>query len=182
MSAGLHGRSVSDDAFYEWLLSDHPDARAERDYRRAATYQRQKDNAAAVRAWADKVGAQPDAPNTLRDLAALMGPRADQAAARAEASYAEPDDIYLARLRAQHETCMRVSGPIGAPSYRYPEHLTGPSAANYPPPETDRGPEPEPFGGARLCAHADRDGQGAHWLPPGSTCEAETGQQPEAGT
>jgi hypothetical protein len=38
-----------------------------------------------------------------------------------------------------------------------------------------------PPGGARLCAHADRDGQGAHWLQPGATCEAETGQQPEAG-
>jgi hypothetical protein len=38
------------------------------------------------------------------------------------------------------------------------------------------------FGGARLCAHAERDGQGAHWLPPGHTCEAETGQEPEAGT
>jgi hypothetical protein len=39
-----------------------------------------------------------------------------------------------------------------------------------------------PFGGARVCAHADRDGQGAHWLAPGHACEAETGQQPEAGT
>jgi hypothetical protein len=39
-----------------------------------------------------------------------------------------------------------------------------------------------PSGGARLCAHADRDGQGAHWLLPGATCEAETGPQPEAGT
>jgi hypothetical protein len=39
-----------------------------------------------------------------------------------------------------------------------------------------------PFGGARLCAHADRDGDGAHWLAPGHACEAEPGQQPEAGT
>ena len=30
-SDGLHGRDVTDDAFYEWLLSDHPDAKAERD-------------------------------------------------------------------------------------------------------------------------------------------------------
>jgi hypothetical protein len=37
------------------------------------------------------------------------------------------------------------------------------------------------FGGARLCAHADHDGKGAHWLPPGQTCQAETGQEePEA--
>ncbi len=40
---GLHGRDVTDDTFYEWLLSDyewlrsdHPDARAERDWRRTA--------------------------------------------------------------------------------------------------------------------------------------------------
>ena len=29
----LHGRDVTDDAFYEWRLSDYPDARAERDWR-----------------------------------------------------------------------------------------------------------------------------------------------------
>jgi hypothetical protein len=46
----------------------------------------------------------------------------------------------------------------------------------------DRRSERQPFGGARLCSHADRDGQDAHWLPPGDTCEAETGQEPEAGT
>lgn len=41
----------------------------------------------------------------------------------------------------------------------------------------------ESFGGSRLCAHADRDGKGAHWLPPGQVCqEAETNPQPEAGT
>jgi hypothetical protein len=38
-----------------------------------------------------------------------------------------------------------------------------------------------PFGGARLCAHADRDGKGAHWLRPGEMCERETGREPEAG-
>ena len=32
----LHGRDVADDVFCEWLLSDHPDARAERDWRRTA--------------------------------------------------------------------------------------------------------------------------------------------------
>jgi hypothetical protein len=141
---GRHGRGVSDDAFYEWLLSDHPDARAERDRRRAATYQAQTGSAAAVRAWADKIGAQPDAPQTLRDLAASMGPQADQAAARAQARYAEPDDAYVTRLRAQHETHMRVSGLPGSPDYRYPARLTGPGAAACPPPpEPDATPEPE---------------------------------------
>jgi hypothetical protein len=126
-----------DDAFYEWLLSDHPDARAERDARRAASYQHQRDNAAAVRAWAGKIASQPDAPQTLRDLASSMGPRAEAATARAEAAYAEPDDAYVARARTRHETHMRASGPPDAWDYRYPKHLTGPGAASYPRPENE---------------------------------------------
>jgi hypothetical protein len=122
---GLHGRDVTNDAFYEWLLSDHPAAKAERDWRRAATYQVETDRAAAVRTWADKINAQPDAPQTLRDLAASMGPMADQTTARAEASYAEPDDAYVTRLRAQHETHVHVSGLPACWDYRYPAHLTG---------------------------------------------------------
>jgi hypothetical protein len=56
----LHGRSVADDGFYEWLQSDHSDARAERDWRRTATYQADRERAAAARAWADKINRQPD--------------------------------------------------------------------------------------------------------------------------
>ena len=141
---GGHGSGVSDDAFYEWLLSDHPDAKAERDRRRATSYQAQTGSAAAVRAWADKIGAQPDAPQALRDLAASMGPQADQSAASAQARYAEPDDAYVTRLRAQHETHMRVSGPPGSPDYRYPAHLTGPGAAACPSPPEPDGTAPEP--------------------------------------
>jgi hypothetical protein len=135
----LHDRDVTDSAFYEWLLSDHPDAKAERDRRRAATYQADTERAATVRAWADKINAHPDAPQTLRDLAATMGPLADQSTARAQSRYAEPDDTYVTRMRTQHETHIRVSGPPGSWDYRYPAHLTGPGAAAYPPP-----PEPEP--------------------------------------
>lgn len=95
-----HDRNVTDDAFYKWLLSDHPKARAERDRRRAATYLHQRDQAPAVRAWADKISAWPDAPQALRDLASSMGPQADESVAWAEADFAEPDDLYVARLRA----------------------------------------------------------------------------------
>jgi hypothetical protein len=144
---GPHGRDVTDHAFYEWLLSDHPDARAERDWRRAATYQADTERAAAVRAWADKIGAQPDAPQHLRDLAATLRPQADQSAARAEARHAEPDDAYVTRLRAEHETHMQVSGPPGCWDYRYPAHLTGPGAAAYPPPPEPGVPAPEPEAG-----------------------------------
>jgi hypothetical protein len=154
MSGDLHGRDVTNDAFYEWLLSDHPDARAERDRRRAATYQAETDRAATVRAWADKINAQPDAPHPLQDLAASMGPLADQAAARAQARYAEPDDTLVTRLRTQHQTHIQVSGQPGSWDYRYPAHLTGPGAAAYPPPpEPDVAasqPEADPGGGGRL--------------------------------
>jgi hypothetical protein len=133
------GYAVSaEDRFYEWLLSDHPGARAERDTRREAAYRDLTENAAAIQAWAAKINAAPDAPQNLRDLAASMGPRAADNAARAEAEHGEPDETYVARARARHETYMQVSGPIGAHGYRYPEHLTGPSAASYP-----RPPEPE---------------------------------------
>ena len=50
------------DRFYEWLLSDHPDARAERDARREAAYRDLTENAAAVLAWAAKISATPGAP------------------------------------------------------------------------------------------------------------------------
>jgi hypothetical protein len=143
--SGLHGRDATDDVFYEWLLSDHPDARAERNWRRTATYQAETERATAVRAWADKINAQPDAPQNLQNLAASMGPQADRSAARAEARYAESDDAYVTRLRAQHETHRQVSGPPASWDYRYPAHLTGPGAAVYPPPpEPDvHAPEPE---------------------------------------
>jgi hypothetical protein len=147
-SDGLHGRDVTDDAFYEWLLSDHPAAKAERDWRRAATYQAETDRAAAVRAWAGKIGARADAPQTMRDLAASMGPLADQTTARAQARYAEPDDAYVTRLRAQHETHVKVSGPPGSWDYQYPAHLTGPGAAAYPPPPEPDASVREPEAGA----------------------------------
>jgi hypothetical protein len=133
------------DRFYEWLLSDHPDARAERDARRQAAHRDLTENSAAVRAWVAKINAAPGAPQNLRDLAASMGPHAAASAARAEADYAEPDEAYVARLRAEHETYMQVSGPIGAHDYRYPEHLTGPGAVSYP-----RPPEPGAAAGNEL--------------------------------
>lgn len=143
-SDGLHDRDITDDAFYEWLLSDHPAAKAERARRRSATYQAETTRAAQVRAWADKINATPNAPRTMRDLAATMGPLADQSLARAEARHAEPDDTYVTRLRAQHETRIQVSGPPGSWDYRYPAHLTGPAAAACPPPPEPGVPAPGP--------------------------------------
>ncbi len=139
----LHQRSTTDDAFYEWLLSDHPAARAERDYRRTATYRYQRNQAAVVLTWVAKINAQAGVPQTLRELADSLGPLARESARRAEIDYAEPDDLYAARCRAELETHMQVSGPPDAYDYRYPGHLTGPGAADYPPPPAPQADGPE---------------------------------------
>lgn len=62
---------------------------AERDYRRTAS--QGWDQAAAVRGRADKINAQADAPETMRDLANSVGPRAKESATRAEAEFTEPE-------------------------------------------------------------------------------------------
>ncbi len=82
------------------------------------TYQAETDRTAAVRAWAGEINAQPDAPHTLRDLAASSRPLADQTTARADARHAEPDEAYVTRLRPHHETSMQVSGPPSSRDYR----------------------------------------------------------------
>ena len=82
------------------------------------TYQADTAPATAVRAWAGEINALPVAPHTLRDLAASIGPLADQAAARAEARHAEPDEAYVTRLRPQHETSVQVSGSPGSWDHR----------------------------------------------------------------
>lgn len=121
-------------AAYEWSLSDHPDARAEREACRAEYIQHQRDSAARARAWAEKISAAPDAPQNLRDLAATSASLADQADARAQAVEADPDEVRVAKLRAVYEGYMRNSGPAEAWDYRYPQHLTGPEAASHPRP------------------------------------------------
>jgi hypothetical protein len=136
----LHHRSTLDDAFCEWLLSDHPDAKAERDWRRSAHLHREQGTAADIAAWADRVSAEPERHTQMaRDLAATIGPMAPASAIRAEIDEAEPDDDYVARKRAEFESHVWWDYP----DYRYPAHLTGPSAASYPPP-----PERQPEAGS----------------------------------
>jgi hypothetical protein len=139
--AGQDRQRELDDARYEWLLSDHPDARAERDRRREATYQDERERAGKVLAWTEKIHATPDAPATMRDLAATMGPLAARSAERAAASFAEADEAYVARTRGEFETYMRVSAPHGSWDYRYPDRYLGPEAASQPPPAIE--PEPQ---------------------------------------
>jgi hypothetical protein len=149
-SGGLHGRSTADEAFYEWLLSDHPEAKAERDWRRSLHYQQQRDTAADIAAWARRISAEPPERHTkaMRDLAATIGPHATESAIRTEIEYAEPGELYVARLRTEFETHRHIHWDNPDPSYQYPAHLTGPGAAAYPPPpEPDvHAPEPEAGG------------------------------------
>jgi hypothetical protein len=132
---------LESDAAYEWLLSDHPDARAERDQRREATYTDERERAGKVLAWAAKINAAASAPEAMRDLAATMGPLATASAARAEAKFAVPDAAHVARARANWETYMQVSAPNGSWDYRYPDRYVGEAAASQPRPGTE--PEPE---------------------------------------
>ena len=139
----LHHRSTLDDAFCEWLLSDHPDAKAERDWRRGTHLRQLRESAADIAGWADRVSAEPGQHTPMaRDLAATIGPMAHASAIRAEIEAAEPDDLYVARQRAEFEALMHNHPDHPDLGYRYPAHLTGPSAAGYPPP-----PEPEPEAG-----------------------------------
>ena len=107
----LHHRSTLDDAFCEWLLSDHPEAKAEREWRRGTASAATAQAAAEIAGWADRVSAEPEQHTPMaRDLAATIGPMAHASALRAEIEDAEPDDAYVARQRADFESHMRNHG------------------------------------------------------------------------
>lgn len=141
----LHRRPTTDEAFHEWLLSDHPAARAERDWRRSRHYHQQRDTAADIAAWARRINA--DSPHrhtsAMRDVAASIGPHADENLTRIDIESAEPDELYVARLRTEFENLQRNHPDHPDLSYRYPARLTGPGAAAYPPPPGPSAPEPE---------------------------------------
>ena len=60
-----------------------------------------------------------------------MRPIADEQQLRSHLDAAEPDELRVQRLRQQWVTHKQVRGED---TYHYPTHLTGPSAAAYPPP------------------------------------------------
>jgi hypothetical protein len=134
---------VVDAAAYEWLLSDHPWAVAERTRRHAAWAVRELGDAAKARAWVDQItGRERIAAGELDNrtdgwryglarLAELVGPIADETQLRVTLKEAEPDDLLVARLRRELEQRRRGQGEDG---YVYPAHLIGPGAAAYPPP------------------------------------------------
>jgi hypothetical protein len=120
----LSERSVLDTAFYEWLLSDHPLAVAERRRRREASFARRAAERAHVREIA---GRSPSA-----SLSQSMEQLADGQAQRDRWDQAVDEEIAVEIMRSEWEMHMRVSGDD--PEYRYPERYVGPRAADYPPP------------------------------------------------
>lgn len=122
----LEGMSVVDPDAYEWLLSDHPWATAERTRRRDAHHRREVAEADAVLAVCDRL-----AGGSLDRLADTVAPIARDARRRA-ATKAEVDDAsHVAEARRRWETAQRVEGRWG---YEYPSHLVGLAAADFPPP------------------------------------------------
>jgi hypothetical protein len=124
-------------AAYEWFLSDHPWAVAERHRRRTEYYDRERQNATEVLAWTDKIdhlepGTKPirDFDGNARRLAEIMRPMADKTLLRNEAEAAVPDEVSVLESRRQLEISRRVSGDF---DYTYPAHLIGPGSADYPP-------------------------------------------------
>jgi hypothetical protein len=117
-------RSVLDAAFYEWLLSDHPLAEAERRRRREASFARR----AAERAHVREIAGRSPAARLSQSMERL----ADGQAQRDRWDQAVDEEIAVETMRAEWETHVRVSGDD--PDYRYPARYVGPGAADYPPP------------------------------------------------
>ncbi|WP_134046423.1 hypothetical protein [Amycolatopsis arida] len=131
--------TLPDDA-YEWLLSDHPWARAERIRRADSGWDAELRNASDVRDWTDRIQGtdlheryphNPEIAENLRELAELMRPIADKQQLHAHLESAVPDDVRVHRLREKWVTHKHARGED---DYRYPARLLGPSAAAYPPP------------------------------------------------
>jgi hypothetical protein len=129
------------DQAYEWYLSDHPWALAERHRRREAELQYELDAAQKAQAWiertqsADAGGELVDRPAGWRDnlvaLAEGMTPVVADNHTHASVASAEPDDLWVANARRKLETARRASGDH---DYTYPAHLLGLGAAAYLPP------------------------------------------------
>jgi hypothetical protein len=122
-------RMTPSDRYYEWLLSDHPEAAAERARRRAAYHAEQAHGREVLGGFADRTDADPNAPETIRELAKtarwLLTRQAERDAA--EQALSEPER--LARARADFELERRTAGASG---YRYPARYLGPRAARQP--------------------------------------------------
>jgi hypothetical protein len=125
---GLSGYPTTDDDAYEWLLSDHTWATAERRRRAEAHRIEETMRTAWIRQWNETVDRR--GRDAGSDLADLLRPSGDLAGVRAEVRSAEPDDLAVHRDRENYvrERCARGE------DYHYPVLCSGPVPATIPPP------------------------------------------------
>ena len=129
----LDDRSTAAADFYEWLLSDHPWAAAERQRRRTSHLKRELAETDEVLAITARVRQAPAAGEHVHRLAQTVEPLARRAALAAEICALVDDATYVAIARQRLETSRRVAGDS---DYRYPTQLTGPQPAGIPPPDS----------------------------------------------
>jgi hypothetical protein len=131
---------------YEWLISDHPWARAER-LRRAADYfagdELDPEGFPGPEPTPDAPDAVPDlvsdelagVPASLGDAVGGLVEHVDPVVDRNQLRYvtgdAEPDEVAVDRSRREYEDYRREAGE---PEYRYPAHYIGAEAARHAPP------------------------------------------------
>lgn len=117
------------DRFYEWLLSDHPEAAGERARRRADWLAEQHEGRAVLARFAERTDADPEAPESIRRLAETARWLMARAAERIAIEQATPEAERLAAARAQFETYRHA---LGDHAYRYPARYLGARAARQP--------------------------------------------------
>jgi hypothetical protein len=123
------------DRFYEWLLSDHPEAHSERARRRAASQAHQAHGREVLAGFIGRNDADPAAPESIRGLVKTARWLLDRQAQRQAADAALSEAERLGRMRADFELERRTGG---VPGYRYPARYLGARAARQPiPPDPD---------------------------------------------
>ena len=125
----LSGYPATDDDVYEWLLSDHPWARTERQRRAQDRYREETTRAVQIRQWTDTLD-QLGSGVSSGKLTGLLGLSADESWMRAEVRSARPEDTAVQDDRKAYERERRARGE----DYRHPAHLVGSNAVNTPPP------------------------------------------------
>jgi hypothetical protein len=132
-------RMTPDDRFYEWLLSDHPEAASERARRRAASQAERAHGREILAGFIRRNEGDLATPESIRGLVKTARWLLDRQAQRdaADAALSEPER--LARARADFELERRTGGAGG---YRYPARYLGPKAARQPIPPDPSKPNP----------------------------------------
>ena len=126
--AALPRRSVGEDGFFEWMLSDHPLAAAERERRREEHYWRRHQQRALIRQLVDSWS--PEASERLFALRESMGRFADRWE-RVCDEWQQGERVDVDAVRARFTLQQRDRGRA---DYRYPQRYLGPEAAASPPP------------------------------------------------